>query len=116
MATGKRRAATGRTATRTEHARPASSTAKRGVVARGERIELRATAEQKQILTAAAGYAQVDLTTFILRTVLPTAREIVESEEKIMLSERDTRRVLELLENPPPPPPRLIAAAKRRPR
>ena len=32
----------------------------------------------------------------------------------ILLSERDTRRVLELLENPPPPAPKLVAAAKRR--
>lgn len=116
MATGRRRAATPGTASRGEQARPATGAQKRAIVARGERIELRATAQQKQLLTAAAGYAQMDLTTFILRTVLPTAREIVESEEKLMLSERDTRRVLELLEHPPPPSPRLIAAAKKRPR
>ena len=81
---------------------------------RAERIELRATAQQKELLTAAATYAHMDVTTFILRTVLPAAREIVEREEKIMLSERDTLRVLELLENPPPPTPKLLAAARRR--
>ena len=34
--------------------------------------------------------------------------------EVIQLSERDSLRVLALLEEPPPPSPRLIAAARRR--
>lgn len=36
--------------------------------------------------------------------------------ERIVLSERDTKRVLELLKNPPKElPPALVAAARRRP-
>ena len=46
--------------------------------------------------------------------MLPTAREVVERAERIVLSERDTERVLELLENPPEPTPALLAAARRR--
>ena len=80
--------------------------------ARTERIELRATAEEKQLLTAAATYERTDVTTFVLRNVLPAAREIVEREEATKLSRRDTRRVLELLENPPKPTPRLLKAAR----
>lgn len=82
--------------------------------ARAERIELRATAEEKQLLTAAATYERTDVTTFVLRNVLPAAREIVEREEATKLSRRDTRRVLELLENPPEPTPRLLKAARAR--
>lgn len=82
--------------------------------AREDRIELRATKEEKRILAAAAAYERLDVTSFILRNVLPAAREVVDRAERIVLSERDTRRVLELLESPPEPPPALIAAARRR--
>ena len=80
--------------------------------ARTERIELRATAQEKQLLTAAATYERTDVTTFVMRKVLPAAREIVARKERIELSERDTQRVLELLENPPKPTPRLLQAAR----
>jgi uncharacterized protein (DUF1778 family) len=54
------------------------------------------------------------VTSFIMRTVLPAAREVMDRAERIVLSERDTVRVLELLENPPRPTPALKAAARRR--
>lgn len=81
---------------------------------RAERIELRASKEEKQILAAAAAYERLDVTSFIMRNVLPAARELVERAERIVLSERDSARVLELLENPPKPTPALVAAARRR--
>jgi uncharacterized protein (DUF1778 family) len=79
---------------------------------RAERLELRATSQEKQLLQAAAAHEHVDVTTFILRRVVPAAREIVDQAERIRLSERDTKRVLDLLENPPKPTKRLLAAAK----
>ena len=82
--------------------------------ARDERIELRATKEEKRLLAAAAAQERLDLTSFIMRTVLPAARDVVDRSERITLSERDTARVLALLENPPEPTPALIAAARRR--
>jgi uncharacterized protein (DUF1778 family) len=78
------------------------------------RIELRATKEEKQLLARAAAYERLDVTGFIMRNVLPAARDVVDRAERIVLSERDTVRVLELLENPPKPTPTLIAAARRR--
>ena len=83
-------------------------------VAREDRIELRATKEEKRLLAMAAAYERLDVTSFIMRNVLPTAREVVDRAERIVLSERDTVRVLELLENPPEPTPALMAAAARR--
>jgi uncharacterized protein (DUF1778 family) len=53
------------------------------------------------------------VTSFIMRTVLPAAREVVDKAERIQLGERDTVRILHLLENPPPPTPALLAAASR---
>ncbi len=82
--------------------------------AREDRIELRATIEEKRLLAAAAAYERLDVTSFIMRNVLPAAREAVDRAERIVLSERDSSRVLELLENPPKPTPALMAAARRR--
>ena len=82
--------------------------------AREDRIELRATKEEKRLLAIAAAYERLDVTSFIMRNVLPTAREVVNRAERIVLSERDTARILDLLENPPKPTPALMSAAHRR--
>jgi uncharacterized protein (DUF1778 family) len=49
-----------------------------------------------------------------MRTALPAAKEIVDRADRIVLTERDTLRVLKLLENPPKPTPALLEAARRR--
>jgi uncharacterized protein (DUF1778 family) len=81
---------------------------------RDDRIELRTTKEEKRLLAAAAACERLDVTSFIMRTVLPVAREVVAGAERILLSERDSARVLKLLENPPEPTKALLAAARRR--
>jgi uncharacterized protein (DUF1778 family) len=81
---------------------------------REDRIELRATKEEKQLLATAAAYERLDVTSFIMRSVLPAARDVVDRAERIVLSERDSKRVLELLENPPNAAPALMDAAGRR--
>lgn len=80
---------------------------------RDDRIELRASREQKRLLTAAA-YERLDLATFVMRTALPAAEEVVARHERFTLTARDTVRILELLDHPPAPPPALRAAAQRR--
>jgi uncharacterized protein (DUF1778 family) len=85
-----------------------------GEAARDDRIELRATKEEKRILSTAAAYERLDVTSFIMRNVLPAAREVVDRAERIQLSARDSVRVLKLLENPPKPTRALMAAARRR--
>lgn len=77
---------------------------------RSERIELRASPYEKNLLARAAVLEHLDLTSFVVRTAVPVAREIVERTERVVLSERDTLKVLDLLENPPPPNARLAAA------
>jgi uncharacterized protein (DUF1778 family) len=83
-------------------------------IVRDDRIELRASKEEKRLLASAAAYERLDLTSFIMRNVLPAAREVVDRAERIVLSGRDTARILELLENPPKPTPALLAAARSR--
>lgn len=88
----------------------------RSTATRDDRIELRASREEKRVLAAAAAYERLDLTTFVLRAALPAAEEIMARHERITLSARDSARarVLELLENPPKPTAALRAAARRR--
>lgn len=81
---------------------------------RDDRIELRTTKEEKRLLATAAAYERLDVTSFIMRNALPAAREVVDRAERIVLSERDTKRVLDLLANPPKPTRALLAAVRRR--
>jgi uncharacterized protein (DUF1778 family) len=79
---------------------------------RSDRIELRATSHEKALLMRAAAIEHLDMTSFVMRAAVPAAQEVIERTEHITLSERDTLRVLELLENPPPANAKLIAAVK----
>lgn len=82
--------------------------------ARSDRIELRATPEEKALLARAAAHERLDLTAFVMRAALPAAEKVVKDADRIALSERDTRHVLDLLENPPEPTKALIEAAHAR--
>jgi uncharacterized protein (DUF1778 family) len=73
---------------------------------------LRLRPEDKVILTRAASIKRLDLTGYILRAVLPLARADISEAERLTLSERDSLRVLALLEDPPAAPDRLVRAAK----
>jgi uncharacterized protein (DUF1778 family) len=63
----------------------------------------------------AVALEQTDLTDFILRNALQAADAVIDKAERMVLSERDSLRVLDLLENPPEPNERLIAAARALP-
>ncbi len=76
------------------------------------RVELRLRPEDKALLSRAAALERLDLTGFILRSVLPQAEAVLAREEHLALSERDSIRILDLLENPPSAPERLVRAAK----
>ena len=76
------------------------------------RVELRLRPEDKAMLTRAASLKRVDLTAYILGKVLPQAEADIAEVERLALTERDSLRVLALLENPPAPPDRLVRAAK----
>jgi len=76
-----------------------------------ERMNLRLKSEQKARLIRAAALQQTDLTHFILQLALREADAVIARAEQIQLSERDSLRVLDLLENPPAPNAKLRAAA-----
>lgn len=76
------------------------------------RVELQLEPEDKAVLARVAALERLDLTSFILRAALPHAHDVILQSERLKLSERDSLRVLDLLENPPEPPARLVRAAK----
>jgi uncharacterized protein (DUF1778 family) len=79
------------------------------------RMSLRVRPEEKATLLRAVALTHTDLTDFVLRHALIAAKSVIEESEHVKLSQRDSLRVLELLENPPAPNARLLAAAKALP-
>ena len=79
------------------------------------RMSLRIRAEEKTLLLRAVALRHTDLTDFVVQHALRAAKNVIEEAEQIKLSERDSLRVLDILENPPAPNARLLAAAQRLP-
>ena len=79
------------------------------------RMSLRIRAEDKAILLRAVALKHTDLTEFVIRHAVRAARAVIDEADRVQLSERDSLRVLDLLENPPAPNARLLAAAQALP-
>lgn len=79
------------------------------------RLSLRIRPEEKALLLCAVAYTNTDLTDFVLRNAVQAAKVVIAQAEQITLSERDSLRVLDALENPPAPNARLLAAAQALP-
>jgi uncharacterized protein (DUF1778 family) len=84
----------------------------RAAVGENMRLALRIQPEDKAIIMRAVALAQTDMTTFILRIALKEARAVIDEHERVKLTERDSRLVMELLENPPAPNAKLRKAAR----
>ena len=76
-------------------------------------MSLRIRADEKAKLMRAAALKQTDLTDFVIQHALRAAKAVIEEADRLQLSERDSLRVLDLLENPPAPNRRLLAAARK---
>lgn len=88
----------------------------RAIVEDNSRLALRVRADDKVTLMRAVALEHTDMTDFVLRHALDAARKIIEQAERVTLSERDSLRVLRMLESPPAPNARLLRAARRMPR
>jgi uncharacterized protein (DUF1778 family) len=80
-----------------------------------KRMNLRLRPDQKATLLRAAALRNTDLTDFVLQPALREAQAVIEAAEHLQLSERDSARVLDLLENPPAANAKLRAAAQALP-
>ncbi|MDX8440497.1 DUF1778 domain-containing protein [Mesorhizobium australafricanum] len=77
---------------------------------KSERFNIRIRPAQKAMIARAAALSNKDMTDFILDKVLPEAEAVIKAVEKIEVSERDFKRILDLLEHPPKPNEKLRAA------
>ncbi|MCA9465469.1 MAG: DUF1778 domain-containing protein [Saprospiraceae bacterium] len=80
-----------------------------------ERLSFRIPSEEKALLLRAIAYTHTDLTDFVIRNAVQAAKAVIAQVEKVSLSERDSLRVLDALENPPAPNAKLLAAARALP-
>jgi uncharacterized protein (DUF1778 family) len=80
-----------------------------------QRMNLRIQPAQKAMLMRAAALTNTDLTDFVVQHAVRGAAVVIERAEHLKLSERDSLRVLDMLEHPPMPNARLLAAAKALP-
>lgn len=67
------------------------------------RFDVRLTAKQKQIVEKAARALGQSLSSFVLASTLERAREVIQQEVVLELSERDWKKVQKVLANPPAP-------------
>jgi uncharacterized protein (DUF1778 family) len=87
----------------------------RAVVEDNNRMSFRIRPDDKALLNRAVALRHTDMTDFILGSALRAAKDVISEAEQLRLSERDTLRVLELLEHPPAPNAKLLAAAEAMP-
>ena len=79
------------------------------------RMSVRIRAEEKAMLLRAVALTHTDLTDFVIQHAVSAAKAVIEEADRVQLSERDSLRVLDLLENPPAPNARLLAVAQALP-
>jgi uncharacterized protein (DUF1778 family) len=87
----------------------------RVAVKESSRMSLRIRPEDKALLVRAVAYTNTDLTAFVLQNAIQAAKTVITQSEHLALSERDSLRVLNALENPPAPNTKLLAAARALP-
>ena len=81
------------------------------LVKNNSRVSLRIPVAEKALLVRAVALQQTTLTDFVIRHAVEAARTLIDQAERVTLSERDSLRVLELLENPPVLNAKLMKAA-----
>ncbi|MCA9425379.1 MAG: DUF1778 domain-containing protein [Candidatus Omnitrophica bacterium] len=80
---------------------------------RSERLEARATRDQKALLKQAADIQGRSLSDFVVQAASDAAKKVVEEQQIIKLTKEEQEGFVKALLNPPKPGPRLRAAARR---
>jgi uncharacterized protein (DUF1778 family) len=74
------------------------------------RIDLRVSKEQKDLLETAASLKGISLSAYLLANCLEIAQEDIAKYQKLVLSDRDRDLFLSLIANPPQPQQDLVEA------
>ena len=81
------------------------------MAARPDRLEVRITSDEKELLETAAQQQGLTLSAFVLSNAHAAAVRTLETAHVIELTREEQHRFVELLRNPPAPSVRLRAAA-----
>ena len=65
------------------------------------RIDLRVTQEQKELLERAASLKGISLSAYTLFHLLPVAKQDIDANERLVLSNLDRDLFMSVMENPP---------------
>lgn len=79
----------------------------------GKRLTIRITDHAQEKLQMAANLVGATLNQFIVQAALEKADQAIESETTMILTRRESLRVLELIENPSPPNAKFLQAQDR---
>lgn len=79
----------------------------------GKRLTTRITDHVQEKLQTAADLVGATLNQFVMQAALEKAEKVIESESAIVLSRRESLRLLELIENPPPRNAKFLQAQAR---
>lgn len=86
---------------------------RRGGAVRHKRLDIRLSAEVKDLVQHAAAINGQSLSEYVLSRVQEAAKHDIHTHEVLTLSVRDSARFADLLLNPPEPNATLVAAAQR---
>ena len=84
----------------------------RPAIEANSRIAMRIRASDKTTIMRAVALEQTNLTEFMLRTALREAQAVIDNDEQVKLTRRDSLAVLDLLKKPPHPNAKLKKAAR----
>lgn len=79
----------------------------------GKRLTTRITDHVQEKLQVAADIVGATLNQFVVQAALEKAERVIESESTILLTRRESLRLLEVIENPPPRNEKFLQARAR---
>ena len=79
----------------------------------GKRLTARITDHVQEKLQTAADLVGATLNQFVVQAALEKAERVIESESTMVLTRRESLRLLELIENPPPRNEKFLRAQAR---
>ncbi len=82
--------------------------------AKSDRLDVRLTPEHKDLIERAAAATGQAISAFAVSNLVERAREVLSRHEQTVLSARDWRRFVEVLEREEEPTPALRRAVRRR--
>lgn len=78
-----------------------------------KRLTMRISDHTQEKLKAAADLVGVTVNQFVVQAALEKAEKVIESESTIVLTRRESLRLLEMIENPPPRSEKFLQAQAR---